>query len=129
MLQQIDSTVQLKKYTKTDKPASDKQHLISSGSEPSSPEHQAANTPEKIEPPNQLQPAKIEDTNKEEAFRAVTFAVAGTTETSSDTDKKTDSPSQSKRTSKINMLAETVFGVPTKQAVAEAETTVCYLET
>ncbi len=59
----------------------------------------------------------------------MTFAVAGTTETSSDTDKKTDSPSQSKRTSKINMLAETVFGVPTKQAVAEAETTVCYRET
>ncbi|XP_065057317.1 F-actin-monooxygenase MICAL3-like isoform X2 [Rhopilema esculentum] len=30
---------------------------------------------------------------------------------------------QSKRTSKINMLAESVFGVPTKQAVAEAEAT------
>ena len=49
------------------------------------------------------------------------FVITGVQTGESETDVL---PNQSKRTSKINMLAESVFGVPTKQAVAEAEATV-----
>ena len=50
------------------------------------------------------------------------FAIIGAHTGESETD--VIESNQSKRTSKINMIAESVFGVPTKQAVAEAQANV-----
>ncbi len=113
--------MQLKKYAKKDNYATEKQQLISSDSEPCSSPEPKPELPAKKNPLATLQTSNVEATPS--AKPGVTFAVVGAQTEESQTDDR--GPSQSKRTSKISMLAESVFGVPTKQAVAEAETTVC----
>ena len=55
------------------------------------------------------------------------FVITGVQTGESETDVIPSNPNETKRQSKINMLAESVFGVSTKQAVAEAEANVSIL--
>ena len=66
--------------------------------------------------------AKEDISNRSQPTNGATFALTGAQTGESETDVVESN--QSKRTSKINMLAESVFGVSTKQAVAEAEANV-----
>ena len=110
---------------KSDDKSSDKQKLILSESEyNSSPEHKLEEIKEAKEPLKPLQPFEVD--TKPRSHSGSTFAISGVQKGESGTDGKPP-PAESKRLSKINMLAESVFGVPTKQAVAEAEATVSKL--
>lgn len=114
--------------------ADEKTFLMQSDSETSlSPEHKSHEEPESpleiLQPIAQNRICKNEkDTSLgqkediENLRNGSKFAIIGGQIGESETDVVEDT--QSKRRSKINMLAESVFGVSTKQAVAEAEANV-----
>ena len=69
-----------------------------------------------------------EDTRKPRSkSQESAFVITGVQTGESETDVIPSNPNEAKRQSKINMLAESVFGVSTKQAVAEAEANVSIL--
>ena len=110
----------------------DKELLLETDSDASlSPEHKYPLLDENESPLKALQPnnqefaatAKGNVLQLDKVSNGPMFVITGAPTGESETDIIENK--QSKRTSKINMIAESVFGVPTKQAVAEAQANVC----